>query len=95
MLSSRVTVTNDLGLHARAAAQLVKGIADFKSKISLSRIDSDRTADARSILSVLTLAATKGTLIDVVVEGADETDALAALKTLFENGFGEIANTTT
>jgi phosphotransferase system HPr (HPr) family protein len=95
MLSSRVTVTNDLGLHARAAAQLVKSIAEYKSKISLARADSDKTADARSILSVLTLAATKGTLLDIVVEGADETDALAALETLFRNGFGEIANIST
>jgi phosphotransferase system HPr (HPr) family protein len=89
MLSSQIIVTNDLGLHARAAAQLVKGIAEFKSSINLSRSDSDRSADARSILSILTLAATKGTLLDIVVEGVDESDALAALEELFESGFGE------
>jgi phosphocarrier protein HPr len=89
MLSSRVTVSNDLGLHARAAAQLVKGIADFRSKIILSRIDTEKSADARSILGVLTLAATHGTILEIVVEGADEADALAMTESLFANGFGE------
>jgi phosphocarrier protein HPr len=89
MLSRRLVVSNDLGLHARAAAQLVKGIAGFQSKISLCRADNDKSANARSILSVLTLAATKGTPLTVVVEGPDENEAFAAIESLFKAGFGE------
>jgi phosphotransferase system HPr (HPr) family protein len=53
-----------------------------------------RTADAKSILSVLTLAATKGTVLEITVEGPDEDDALAALKSAFDSGFGEITEQT-
>jgi phosphotransferase system HPr (HPr) family protein len=84
-----MTITNDLGLHARAAAQLVKGLSGFQSRVFLKRIDLDRSADARSILGLLTLAAVKGTVIEVVVEGTDETAALNAVSSLVEAGFGE------
>ena len=89
MLSERLVITNDLGLHARAAAQLVKGIAGFESSVSLKRLDIDRIVDAKSILAVLTLAAVKGTEVEVTTEGADESDAMSAVMILFANGFGE------
>ena len=89
MLNARFTVINELGLHARAAASLVKGISNFKSSITLTRTDISRSADAKSILSVLTLAATKGTVLDIVVDGPDETDAFVAVQTAFDSGFGE------
>lgn len=94
MLNARLTVVNELGLHARAAANLVKGVSSYQSTIKLSRLDMNRTADAKSILSVLTLAATKGTVLEITVEGPDEDDALAALKSAFDSGFGEITEQT-
>lgn len=90
MLESQVKVVNQLGLHARAAAQLVRLASRFQSKIKLRRTDNSVSADAKSILSVLTLAASKGTEIAVYVEGEDEHEALKAIEELFTNGFGEM-----
>lgn len=90
MLNEKVTIINALGLHARAAAQLVHLANKFKSSIKIQRADNSAGADAKSILSVLTLAATKGTEIVVTVEGADEEKALVAVKEIFQNGFGEM-----
>lgn len=89
MLSARLTVTNELGLHARAAAQLVKGVCEFQSRVFLKRIDLDKTVDAKSILSILTLAAVKGTEVEIITEGSDESEAMSAINVLFESGFGE------
>jgi phosphocarrier protein NPr len=89
MLNARFTVKNELGLHARAAANLVKGVSSYQSNITLTRTDVSRSADAKSILSVLTLAATKGTVLEIVVDGPDETDALIAIQSAFNSGFGE------
>jgi phosphocarrier protein HPr len=90
MLESRVKIINPLGLHARAAAQLVRLAGKFKSKILLIRADNAVMADAKSILSVLTLAAAKGTELQLIVEGTDETEAKVAVEELINNGFGEI-----
>jgi phosphotransferase system HPr (HPr) family protein len=89
MIEGRVTVSNTLGLHARAAAQLVKTASEFKSKITLLRSDGKGSADAKSILGVLTLSARYGTEIVIRADGDDEVLALAALVELFERGFGE------
>lgn len=94
MLNARLTVVNELGLHARAAANLVKSVSSYQSTVKLSRLDMSRTADAKSILSVLTLAATKGTVLEITVEGPDEDEALVALKSAFDSGFGEITEQT-
>lgn len=90
MIEKKVKIINPLGLHARAAAQLVRLAGKFKSKIKLVRTDNDVMADAKSILSVLTLAASKGTELYLTVEGADESDATCALEELINKGFGEI-----
>ncbi len=90
MLESKIKVVNPLGLHARAAAQLVRLASSFKSRIKLRRIDNAVIADAKSILSVLTLAASKGTRLKLEVEGEDEQEALQAVEEIFVNGFGEI-----
>lgn len=90
MPEAELKVINQLGLHARAAAQLVRLAGTFKSRIMLERFDNRVTADAKSILSVLTLAAAKGTLLKLNVEGEDEEKALAAMKEIFEKGFGEL-----
>lgn len=89
MIEKRVTVTNRLGLHARAAARLVQMANRFQSDLCLERVDDHATADAKSILSVLMLAATAGTELSVKAEGVDAPEAIAALADLFRTGFGE------
>jgi phosphocarrier protein HPr len=90
MLEAKIKIINQLGLHARAAAQLVRLAATFKSRIKLKRKDNAVFADAKSILSVLALAASKGVELDLEVEGADEQMALQAVENLFLSGFGEL-----
>lgn len=90
MLETTIKIINPLGLHARAAAQLVRLAGKFKSSIKLTRTDNEVLADAKSILSVLTLAAAKGTELRLNVEGADEQEALSAIEEIISNGFGEI-----
>lgn len=90
MIEGTVTIVNPLGLHARAAAQLVKLAASFKSKITIVHTGRGVFADAKSILSVLTLAASIGTQLGIRVEGEDSTAAYEAVVGLFEKGFGEI-----
>jgi len=90
MLEGSVKVVNPLGLHARAAAQLVKVAGQFHSRITLSRKDSVASANAKSILSLLALAAPIGTLLSIEADGADENEAFAAVMALFAGGFGEI-----
>lgn len=89
MLESRILVSNRLGLHARAAAQLVRLAAKFKSSVTLFRADRNVFANAKSILSVLALAAGKGTELSITVDGEDEEAALNEIEVLFANGFGE------
>lgn len=90
MHKGTVKIVNPLGLHARAAAQLVKLAGKFKSSIMLTRPDEGIHANAKSLLSVLTLAASYGTVLDMSAEGADEDDAFREILYLFEIGFGEI-----
>lgn len=90
MLEGTVKVINPLGLHARAAAQLVRLSAGFKSRIIITRTDNAVYADAKSILSVLTLAASMGRELELTVEGEDEALAYEAVADLFKRGFGEI-----
>lgn len=85
-----VKIINPLGLHARAAAQLVRLAGKYKSQIKLVRTDNEVMADAKSILSVLTLAASKGTELILTIQGADENEAAIALEKLINDGFGEI-----
>jgi phosphotransferase system HPr (HPr) family protein len=89
MVECEVRVVNRLGLHARAAARLVRTASCFKSAVRLERSDRKGAADAKSILSVLVLAAARGTDLRVTAEGADERAALDAVCALFTSGFGE------
>ena len=89
MVARNVRVVNRLGLHARAAARLVRTASAFCSSVRLERADRSASADAKSILSVLMLAASRGTELRVEAEGADEEEALAAVCGLIEKGFGE------
>jgi len=90
MLEGTVKVINPLGLHARAAGKLVKLAGRFESSIILARADVDKNANAKSILNVLGLAASIGTVLDVTVNGEDETGAFEAVTDLFMSGFGEL-----
>jgi phosphotransferase system HPr (HPr) family protein len=90
MLEGKVKIINPLGLHARAAAQLVRLAGSFASSIKLVRCDNAVMADAKSILSVLTLAASKGTELELKVEGDDEERAFQAINEIFADGFGEL-----
>ena len=89
MVEGNVKVVNRLGLHARAAAKLVRLAGTFASRIHLIRPDRMVEANAKSILSVLTLAASRGTELQLRVVGNDESEAFNAIISLFNNGFGE------
>jgi phosphotransferase system HPr (HPr) family protein len=90
MVEATLAIRNELGLHARAAARLVRTANRFQSDLRLERIDGSASADAKSILNVLMLAASGGTELRAIAEGQDEAAALAALAGLFEDGFGEL-----
>ena len=84
-----VTISNRLGLHARAAARLVRRASQFNSTVALLRADTGESADGKSILSVLLLAASRGTSLIIKTEGDDEERAMNALVDLVEQKFGE------
>jgi phosphotransferase system HPr (HPr) family protein len=84
-----VKIVNALGLHARAAAKLVRTASAFRSNVRLERSDRSASADAKSILSVLMLAASRGTELRAWAEGPDEREALDAVCELIAGGFGE------
>ena len=90
MLRTSVKVINPLGLHARAAAILVRLAGTFQSEITIKRTGNSAAADAKSILSVLTLAAANKTELEIETDGADESAAIKAIEKIFINGFGEI-----
>lgn len=81
------TIVNALGLHARAAAQLVKLTTTFKSDIYLEKDGEE--VDGKSIMGVLMLAAAKGSSVSVRAEGDDASEALKAIEGIFAEGFGE------
>jgi phosphotransferase system enzyme I (PtsI) len=85
----RLQVTGRLGLHARAAANLVRVASQFQSTLTIQRLDGNAQADAKSILSILTLAASRGTDLKIVANGVDEQEALDAVVGLFERDFDE------
>jgi phosphocarrier protein HPr len=87
MLQQPITIINKLGLHTRAAAKLVATAGKFESKIELTR--NDHTIDAKSIMGVITLGATRDSILEITISGADELEALAAIVELINNRFGE------
>jgi phosphocarrier protein len=87
MTSRSVVVSNELGLHARAAARFVHLATQFTSQIKIGR--DSRMMDGKSIMGILLLAAARGTLLTITAHGPDEAAALEALVALVESGFGE------
>ena len=88
MTRGQLTIVNPLGLHARPAAKLVDCAARFTSEIRLTH--REQTIDAKSIMSVLMLAAPCGATLEVTANGEDEQAALEALEALLSAGFGEL-----
>ncbi len=86
-MKQTLTIVNKLGLHARAAAKLVQLASQFESDIQVKR--QQRQVNGKSIMGVMFLAASKGTLIELIVQGADEANAMAELSSLIQGGFGE------
>ena len=87
MIQQQVTIINKLGLHARAAAKFVSCAAAFSSNI---RVGQDgKLVDGTSIMSIMMLAAAKGSVLELELDGKDEDDALRALLELIENRFDE------
>jgi phosphocarrier protein HPr len=87
MIKTPVTISNKLGLHARASAKLSKLAGSFKSEIFLAR--DGRRVNAKSIMGVMMLAAGMGTEVAIETDGADEAAAMTALRAMIDNKFGE------
>ena len=87
MIERKIIIINKLGLHARAAAKLVTLASSFQSKIELK--SKCKTANGKSIMSVMMLAAGKGSEITLFIEGKDEKQAVAALELLINLRFDE------
>jgi phosphocarrier protein HPr len=89
MTSQEVTVVNQLGMHARAAAKFVHLATRYEARVKVAR--DRREMDGKSIMGILLLAAARGSTITISADGADEKDAVAALVALVQGGFGEDA----
>lgn len=87
MISRELTIVNKLGLHARAASHLVKVASGFASRITVGR--GGASANAKSIMGLMLLAAAKGHTVTVSADGADEEQALAAVEALIRDRFHE------
>lgn len=89
MILSTITISNRLGLHARASAKLTKLAARFSCEVHLSR--AGRRVNAKSIMGVMMLAAGVGSEVEIEVDGPDEEQALLALRALIDAKFDEEA----
>lgn len=87
MIQRTLTISNKLGLHARASAKLTKLAGSFQSEVFLSR--NGRRVNAKSIMGVMMLAAGLGAEVELEVDGADEVAALDAIAALVQDKFGE------
>jgi len=87
MIKQNVTIINKLGLHARAASKLVNCASQFESDVFIGR--NGNRVNAKSIMGVMMLAAGRGAALTVEAEGADADDALAAIRELVADKFGE------
>jgi phosphocarrier protein HPr len=87
MIKESVEIINKLGLHARASTKFTQTASRFKSEIWVEK--NGRRVNAKSIMGVMMLAAAKGSNIDIEANGEDESEAIATLKTLINDYFGE------
>ena len=87
MIEQTTTIVNKLGLHARAAAKFVTQASRFESEINVKR--NGQNVNGKSIMGVMMLAAAKGSDIELIIDGADEAQAMQSLLELIANRFGE------
>jgi phosphocarrier protein HPr len=87
MIKTTVTISNKLGLHARASAKLTKLAGSFKSEVFMSR--NGRRVNAKSIMGVMMLAAGLGSEVEIETAGPDEQQAIDAIAALINDKFGE------
>ena len=87
MIQTTITISNKLGLHARASAQLTKLAGSVASEVHLTR--NGRRVNAKSIMGVMMLAAGMGSVVQIETDGVDEQQAMEALRALIDNKFGE------
>lgn len=87
MIRTSITISNKLGLHARASAKLTKLATGFKSEVFMTR--NGRKVNAKSIMGVMMLAAGMGAEIEIETDGEDEQAAMDALRALINDKFGE------
>ncbi|MBC6907291.1 HPr family phosphocarrier protein [Saccharophagus sp. K07] len=87
MISRQIVISNKLGLHARAATKFANVCGRFTSKMQVCC--NGKTIDGKSIMSLMLLAASKGTSIEITADGHDEEEAMAAIVELIEDKFGE------
>mgnify|MGYP003342504705 FL=1 len=87
MIKSNLTISNKLGLHARASAKLTKLAGSFKCEVYMSR--NGRRVNAKSIMGVMMLAAGLGAEVELETDGEQEQPAMEALLALFNDKFGE------
>jgi phosphocarrier protein HPr len=87
MIKSTITISNKLGLHARASAKLTKLAGSFQSDVFMAR--GERRINAKSIMGVMMLAAGLGAEVELEIVGADEQLAMEALRKLIADKFGE------
>ena len=87
MIKTNITISNKLGLHARASAKFTKLASSFQSDVFLTR--KDRRVNAKSIMGVMMLAAGIGTEVEIETNGSDEQAAMDALTALVNDKFGE------
>ena len=87
MIKNSITISNKLGLHARASAKLTKLAGSYPCEVWMSK--GERRINAKSIMGVMMLAAGLGTQVEVETDGAQEQEALNALLALIDDKFGE------
>ena len=87
MINRDVEIINKLGLHARAASKFVKTATGFDCEITVRK--GNRSANGKSIMGVMMLAASRGSVLELTANGADEGQAVAALEKLIKERFGE------
>lgn len=87
MIRQQIIIQNKLGLHTRAAARLVDTAKHFASHIELAF--RNRTVDCKSIMGVITLGAQKDNVLELLIDGEDESDALLAIEKVVNDKFGE------
>jgi phosphocarrier protein HPr len=87
MVKKELLIENKLGLHARAAAQIVKSASAYSSKITLSKDGLE--VDGKSIMGIMMLAAAKGSTVMVQAIGSDDDSAVEGMERLFKDKFGE------